>query len=216
MATVDYEDGTEPYEMAAMNIGIDSLQFESVITEEVEEAVDSLDAYKSEITSKLSALIEKATVKENSNPHFFRFISESKKAEYNELNTEDQSKVLKAIEGKGFLTEGQIITLWNSSLIKADSSSEPNVIAMMPEEYKETWSNLSETKKSALLAQSKYHRLETSYQVRNFWQTRDLRDVAVVMEKVEAVNEAAVEAPAKKPLYDLANVKEEIAKKFKK
>ena len=185
-------------------------------SEEVEEAVDSLDTYKSEITSKLSALIEKATVKKNSNPHFFRFISEAKKSEYNELSTEDQSTVLKAVEGKGFLTEGQIITLWNSSLIKADNTSEPNVIAMMPEEYKETWSKLSEAKKTALLAQSKYHKLETSYQVRNFWQTRDLRDVAVVMEKVEMVNEAAVEAPAKKPLYDLTNVKEEIAKKFKK
>ena len=189
---------------------------ESEKSEDVEEAVDALDSYKSEITSKLSALIEKATAKENSNPHFFRFISEAKKSEYNELSTEDQSTVLKAIEGKGFLTEGQIITLWNSSLIKADNTSEPNVIAMMPEEYKETWSKLSEAKKTALLAQSKYHKLETSYQVRNFWQTRDLRDVAVVMEKVETVNEAVVEAPAKKPLYDLTNVKEEIAKKFKK
>jgi hypothetical protein len=189
---------------------------ESEESEDVEEAVDALDSYKSEITSKLSALIEKATAKENSNPHFFRFISEAKKSEYNELSTEDQSTVLKAVEGKGFLTEGQIITLWNSSLIKADNTSEPNVIAMMPEEYKETWSKLSEAKKTALLAQSKYHKLETSYQVRNFWQTRDLRDVAVVMEKVETVNEAAVEAPAKKPLYDLTNVKEEIAKKFKK
>ena len=189
---------------------------ESEESEDVEEAVDALDSYKSEITSKLSALIEKATAKENSNPHFFRFISEAKKSEYNELSTEDQSTVLKAIEGKGFLTEGQIITLWNSSLIKADNTSEPNVIAMMPEEYKETWSKLSEAKKTALLAQSKYHKLETSYQVRNFWQTRDLRDVAVVMEKVETVNEAAVEAPAKKPLYDLTNVKEELAKKFKK
>jgi hypothetical protein len=189
---------------------------ESEESEDVEEAVDALDSYKSEITSKLSALIEKATAKENSNPHFFRFISEAKKSEYNELSTEDQSTVLKAVEGKGFLTEGQIITLWNSSLIKADNTSEPNVIAMMPEEYKETWSKLSEAKKTALLAQSKYHKLETSYQVRNFWQTRDLRDVAVVMEKVETVNEAAVEAPAKKPLYDLTNVKEELAKKFKK
>ena len=34
-ATVDYEDGTEPMEMASMNVKIDSLQFESVETEEV-------------------------------------------------------------------------------------------------------------------------------------------------------------------------------------
>ena len=187
-------------------------------TEAVEETetVDALDAYKSEISSKLSALIEKATVKENTNPHFFRFISEAKKAEYNELNTEDQSKVLKSIEGKGFLTEGQILTLWNSSLVNSVKTNEPSVIEMMPEEYKETWSNLSDNKKTALLAQSKYHKLETAYQVRNFWQTRDLRDVKVVMEKVESVNEAAPVIEDKKPLYDLTDVKKSINKRFNK
>ena len=40
-ATVDYEDGTKPMEMASMNIRIDSLQFESVETEEIEESCDA-------------------------------------------------------------------------------------------------------------------------------------------------------------------------------
>lgn len=187
-------------------------------TEEVEEVeeVNALDTYKSEISEKLAALIEKATVKENNNPHFFRFISENKKTEYNELNTEDQSKVLKSIEGKGFLTEGQILTLWNSSLVNGVKTNEPSVIEMMPAEYKETWSNLSDNKKTALLAQSKYHKLETAYQVRNFWQTRDLRDVKVVMEKVESVNEATNVTEDKKPLYDLTEVKDALTKRFKK
>ena len=35
MALIDYEDGTKPYEMAAMNIAIDKLQFESVVNEAV-------------------------------------------------------------------------------------------------------------------------------------------------------------------------------------
>jgi hypothetical protein len=38
-ATVDYEDGTKPMEMASMNIRIDSLQFESVETEDVNEGI---------------------------------------------------------------------------------------------------------------------------------------------------------------------------------
>ena len=78
-------------------------------------------------------------------------------------------------------------------------------------------SRISEdNKKTALLAQSKYHKLETAYQVRNFWQTRDLRDVKVVMEKVETVNEAAPVIEDKKPLYDLTNVKKSINKRFNK
>jgi hypothetical protein len=223
---VDAEDKENAEEFVEETEAVEETEEETEAVEETEEeeteaieeteTVDALDAYKSEISSKLSALIEKATVKENTNPHFFRFISEAKKAEYNELNTEDQSKVLKSIEGKGFLTEGQILTLWNSSLLNSVKTNEPNVIEMMPEEYKETWSKLSDNKKTALLAQSKYHKLETAYQVRNFWQTRDLRDVAVVMEKVETVNEAAPVIEDKKPLYDLTDVKKSINKRFNK
>ena len=222
---VDAEDKENAEEFVEETEAVEETEEETEAVEETEEeteaveeteTVDALDAYKSEISSKLSALIEKATVKENTNPHFFRFISEAKKAEYNELNTEDQSKVLKSIEGKGFLTEGQILTLWNSSLVNSVKTNEPNVIEMMPEEYKETWSNLSDNKKTALLAQSKYHKLETAYQVRNFWQTRDLRDVKVVMEKVETVNEAAPVTEEKKPLYDLTDVKKSINKRFNK
>ena len=39
MATVDYEDGTDAFDMAAMNIAIDKLQFESVETEDVNEGL---------------------------------------------------------------------------------------------------------------------------------------------------------------------------------
>lgn len=44
LATVDYEDGTKPMEMAAMNIRIDSLQFESVEVNEAE--VKSAEDFK--------------------------------------------------------------------------------------------------------------------------------------------------------------------------
>jgi hypothetical protein len=37
MANVDYEDGTDAFDMAAMNIAIDKLQFEAVEVEETEE-----------------------------------------------------------------------------------------------------------------------------------------------------------------------------------
>ena len=61
------------------------------------------------------------------------------------------------------------------------------------------------------------HRLETSYQVANFWQTRDLRETAPVMEKLEMVAESKVEEAPKKTIgYDVTDVAAQIAKKFKK
>ena len=184
--------------------------------EEIEEAVDQLDAYKNSITEKLQALINKSEEKKTNNPQFFNFISESTQAEFNALPTEDKSKVLEAIEGRGYLTEGQILGLWKNSLLTATAKTEANVISMMPTEYKETYSKLSEAKKAQILAQSKYHVLETSYQVANFWQTRDLRDTAVVLEKVEMVKESK-NVEAKSTIgYDTTDIAAQIANRFKK
>ena len=85
----------------------------------------------------------------------------------------------------------------------------------MPTEYKAKWENLSEARKNQLLAQSKYHKVETEYQVRNFWQTRDLRETAPVMEKVAMVTEKK-EVETKTLPYNLEGVKEAMAKRFKK
>lgn len=183
---------------------------------EVVESVDKMEAYKAEISSKLSALLESATAKKVEEPHFFKFIAEAKKEEFNALETEAKEKVIAAVSGKGFLTESQIYALWNQSLAGAPVENEPLVIAAMPSEYKETWNALSEAKKNQLLAQSKYHRLETEYQVRNFWQTRDFREVAPVMEKVEIVNEAVESVEAPTLPYNMEGVAESFNKRFKK
>jgi hypothetical protein len=185
------------------------------VGKEVTEEVDRMDAYKAAITEKLQALVEKATAKQSTAPSFLKFISESKVQEYNGLTEEDKSKVLKVVEGKGFLTESQIYALWNQSLAGAPVENEPKVISAMPAEYRETWNGLSESKKNQLLAQSKYHKLETEYQVRNFWQTRDLRETSQVIEKIEMVKESNEVVVNKLP-YDLTDMKASIAKQFKK
>jgi hypothetical protein len=159
-------------------------------------------------------LINKTKEAKTENPAFFKFVSESTQSDFNALETEDKTKVLSAVEGRGYLTEGQILGLWQNSLLTATKSTEPNVISMMPAEYKETFSKLSESKKNSIIAQSKMHKLETAYQVANFWQTRDLREVSQVMEKVELLKESV---EVKSTIgYDTAGIAAELAKRFKK
>ena len=182
-------------------------------TEEVEES-NELQTYKNEITEKLQSLINKTTENKSNTPGFFNFISESSRNEFNELNEEDQSKVLNAVEGRGFLTEGQILGLWQNALITdAPSKSTPNVISMMPAEYSDAWSGLSEAKKNEILSQSKYFTLNTPYQVANFWQTRDLREVTTVMEKV-AINEKKEVKPTIG--YDTESIALQLKSRFNK
>lgn len=176
--------------------------------------VDQMEAYKNSITSKLEAIVEKVNAKKSENPTFFKFISEEKVNEFNALSIEEKAKVTSAIEGRGYLTEGQILALWNTSLSGVvETVNTPTVIKLMPTEYHDTWTKLSEGKKNQIMAQSKYHKLETAYQVANFWQTRDLREVAPVMEKIAMVNESA-DAPVQTLGYDATELGAEIAKRF--
>ena len=178
-------------------------------------AHDPLESYKNSISDKLNTLLEKATAKENKDPHFFKLVSSATAEKYNALNEEAKSLVRKEVELSGFLTESQIVRLIDNSQ-KAEETkviNENYFVAAMPEEYKAKWESLSEKKKNQITAQSKTHKLESEYQVRNFWQTRDLREVAPVMEKVEMINESKKEETKKLP-YNLDGVKESIAKKF--
>lgn len=179
-----------------------------------EEPVDAMEAYKNSITEKLNTLINTAKEKGKKDPHFFKLVSEATRNSFNELSSDKQSKVLSVVEGKGFLTEGQIVSLWNSKLVTDAESNEPNVTKLMPIEYKEAWNSLSESKKNQIIAQSKYHKLETEYQVTNFWQTRDLREVTSVMERVAMIKENVEVKPVVG--YDTTDISAAIHKKFKK
>ena len=81
--------------------------------------------------------------------------------------------------------------------------------------YKEKFQSLTEAKQAQIKAQAKYHTLNTEYQVRNFWETRDLREVKVDLEKLAAVNES-VKTDEVKPLYDVSDMAAALNKRFKK
>ena len=178
-------------------------------------AHDPLESYKSEISNKLTELLESAKKKENKDPHFFRLVGNATAAKYNALNEDAKASARVQIEGAGFLTESQIVRIIENQTTEVEAANESLVISAMPTEYKEKWENLSEARKNQLLAQSKYHKVETEYQVRNFWQTRDLRETAPVMEKVAMVTEKK-EVETKKLPYNLDGVQEAITKRFKK
>lgn len=178
-------------------------------------ADDPLESYKNEISSKLTNLLEKASAKENVDPHFFKLVGSSTAEKYNALDENAKTEARKSIENSGFLTESQITRIIeNVNEVSGNVSNEPLFITAMPVEYKDKWNSLSESKKRQITAQSKTRKLETEYQVRNFWQTRDLREIAPVMEKVEMINESKKEEP--KLPYSLDGVQEALSKRFNK
>ena len=178
-----------------------------------EGALDPLEAYKNEISSKLNTLVENATKKDNENPNFFRVVSSTTREKYNTLSESAKSEVRNTVSKRGFMTESEIVSLMNNAQLIVESlGAQPTFISLMPSEYSEAWTNLSEAKQNQIVAQAKYHTLNTEYQVANFWQTRDLRDTKVEMEKVAMVAESKTEEPKSTLGY---NVTPEMANAFK-
>lgn len=186
-------------------------------TEGEDGAHDPLEAYKSEISSKLDALVEAATVKENENPSFLNIVSNATATAYNSLNEEAKTEVRGRVTKRAFMNESQISAIIeNANAIVEAKNDEPFFMTAIPAEYKEKFEGLSESKQAQITAQSKYHNLKSEYQVRNFWETRDLREVKVNLEKLETINEAAKTEEVNKPLYDVSGYADDLKKRFKK
>ena len=180
-------------------------------------AHDPLEAYKADISSKLDALVENATQKENENPSFFKVVSSETRNKYNELSESAKTDVRGIVSKRGFMTESEIVSVMNEAQLIVESAGEqPTFIALMPTEYTEAWANLSESRQNNIIAQSKYHSLKTEYQVANFWQTRDLRDTKVELEKVAMVTEAKKEEAKPTLGYDVSGMADAFKQRFNK
>jgi hypothetical protein len=115
------------------------------------------------------------------------------------------------------MTESEIVSIMNNAQLIVESAGEqPTFIALMPTEYTEAWTNLSESRQNNIIAQSKYHSLKTEYQVANFWQTRDLRDNKVELEKVAMVTEAKKEEAKPTLGYDVSGMADAFKQRFNK
>ena len=162
-------------------------------------------------------MVEAAQVKENESPAFLNVVSGSVQEAYNALNEDAKTEVRNRVTKRAFMNEAQISAIIeNADTVVEARNSEPFFISAMPAEYKEKFEALTEGKQNQIKAQANYHTLKTEYQVRNFWETRDLREVKVDLEKLAAVNESAVAEKTNEPLYDVSSYAESLKKRFKK
>lgn len=103
---------------------------------------------------------------------FTAFLGESKKEEFNALSETDKKRVTNALASKPSFDEEGIVKVWESALV-ADPVNE-KWLTDMPVEYLGLWESASATTKDMISRQARMFRLESEYQIKNFWQTRGL------------------------------------------
>lgn len=116
------------------------------------------------------------SIANKNNYQFMSILSESRQNEFLSLDETDKQKVVKALNEGVWFGESDIIRIWNNALSQ-DNSKSPKWIKDMPVEYAPLWESLTTDEKNRIVAQSKMYRLETPYQIRNFWSTRGLESI---------------------------------------
>ncbi len=78
-------------------------------------------------------------------------------------------------------------------------SSGHKFIDEMPEDYNQIWESLNEGQKQSVIAQSHFYNLETPYQIKNFWSTRQLGVKPVGLQKLQESQETTESSTNKAP-----------------
>jgi hypothetical protein len=123
-------------------------------------------------------------------------MSESNKESFYKLDTKTKQSIVEALGASIWFNESDVIGIMES-VINESTKDIPNHLKFMPAEYKPIWNKMNENEKNRIHAKSQLYTLNTSYQVRAFWDEQDLRGINERIEleknnaKMQKLNESS-------------------------
>ena len=174
------------------------------------------------LSSKVDKLIEsvnKVQTEEiiNENKYsFLKLVDDNTKKGFLSLNEAEKQKVVKALNEQNYNSGTDVVQIMGSALTEQVNSGE-KFLDMIPEDLAPVWEGLNESQKASIVAQSKFYKLDTPYQINNFWRTRGL--VSVKPASTEFLNESKeTDKPATQAISNayMQNIAAELEKRFRK
>lgn len=114
-------------------------------------------------------------VLENRYP-FLKLLNEDNKSRFFNLDQAQKTAIIETLSGAVYFKEADVLQIIESVLNKQQENV-PNLIKFMPSKFKEVFESMTPAEKGRLEAQASLTVLNTPYQVKNFWESRDLRGV---------------------------------------
>lgn len=102
---------------------------------------------------------------------FLKLVDDNTKKGFLSLNEAEKQKVAKALNEQNYNSGTDVVQIMGSALTEQVNSGE-KFLDMMPEDLVPVWESLNESQKASIVAQSKFYRLDTPYQINHFWRTR--------------------------------------------
>jgi len=153
---------------------------------------------------------------------FFKFLDKDKREEFMSLDEAKKEKVASALKDGVYFTQADITTKWDAALVEQqEQENAPLFMQLMPDNVKTLWESLTVEEQESTIAASKLRKLETAYQVKNFWRSRGfVKGQTVGLVKLNE-NQTAVPTKTKPNRTGIsndymANVAEAVGKRFKK
>ena len=170
------------------------------------------------LNERVNELIETAKKKkaenESSDKHFLKFIDPSKKNAFESLTEAKKEEVIETFKKSKYFSTTEANAIYESVFLP--KVQKIDFIVNMPDEYKESWNNLTESQQYVIKTEATRYPLNTQYQINNFWQTRDLRSRKVVFEKVNENATLVVESNSIVSQDKLDFYAQELKKRFGK
>lgn len=150
-------------------------------------------------TDKIDALLEainKQKIDESSEEQkypFLKLISEENRAVFADLDETKKEKVKKELLETNSYDSVVLNTAFENACNETEGSSEPAWLKHAPEKYRKIYESLDEAGQKRIQAQAQWYngKLNTEYQIKNFWQTRGLNEnVALENESDNKINES--------------------------
>lgn len=148
---------------------------------------------------------------------FLKLVDNNTKKGFLSLNEAEKQKVVKALNEQNYNSGTDVVQIMGSALTEQVKSGE-KFLDMMPEDLAPVWGSLNESQKASIIAQSKFYKLETPYQINHFWRTRP--GFSTPVSNLEQLNESQQVQPnaVKSGISNsyIQNIAAELDKRFKK
>jgi hypothetical protein len=174
-----------------------------------------------DLSSKVDKLIESVNTKKtdeiiNENKYaFLKLVDNKTKKGFISLNEAEKQKVVKALNEQNYNSGTDVVQIMGSALTEQVNSGE-KFLDMMPADLASSWESLNESQKASIVAQSKFYKLETPYQINHFWRTRGISAPAA---NLEQINESQnISNPVNTGVSNsyMQSIAAELEKRFKK
>jgi hypothetical protein len=182
----------------------ESTSYEVTDASGVDELANAVDGILSHIKSNSAN-----AVLENKYP-FLKLLSESNKQKFYTLDSDTKTAIVETMRGAIFFTEGEVINIMESVMNKQVENT-PAYVRFMPEKYKTVFESMNDTERNWMAAQASTQVINTPYQAKAFWDSRDLRPINERIAQANNINNQTLnESQGKEGYISLVQVNESL------